>query len=40
MARAIRQIGLKIVIAAWRLTQRAAPPGWRRSRRSLTLRGR
>ncbi|WP_255558893.1 hypothetical protein [Horticoccus luteus] len=39
MAKAIRQIGLKLVIAALRLFERPALAGWRRSTRPVTLRG-
>jgi hypothetical protein len=40
MAQAIRQIGLKILVAILRLFTRPAPAGWRRSTRPTHLRGR
>jgi hypothetical protein len=40
MAKAIRQIGLKLVVGLLRLLGRPAAPGWQRSRRPVTLRGR
>jgi hypothetical protein len=39
MAQAIRQIGLKILVAFLRLFTRPAPAGWRRSTRPTHLRG-
>lgn len=40
MARAIRQIGLKIFVALLRVLVRPAPAGWRRSTRPNGLTGR
>lgn len=40
MVKAIRQAGLKLVLATLRLAVRPAPAGWRRSTRPPTLRGR
>lgn len=40
MVRAIRQIGLKILVACLRRATRPAPRGWRRSTRPVSLRGR
>jgi hypothetical protein len=39
MAHAIRQIGLKLVLALLRLTARPSARGWQRSRRRTDLRG-
>lgn len=39
MAHAIRQIGLKILVALLRVFTRPAPAGWRRSTRPTHLRG-
>lgn len=39
MARKIRRIGLKLVVLALCVFARAAPAGWRRSTRRVTLRG-
>ncbi len=39
MAQAIRQIGLKILVALLRLVGRDAPAGWQRSTRPTHLRG-
>lgn len=39
MAHAIRQIGLKILVAFLRAFTRPAPAGWRRSKRPTHLRG-
>jgi len=39
MAQAIRQIGLKILIALLRVCTRPAPAGWRPSTRPTHLRG-
>lgn len=39
MAQAIRQIGLKLLVALLRLCTRPAPRGWRRSTRPTHLRG-
>jgi hypothetical protein len=38
--RAIRQIGLKLFAALWRLRTRPAPDGWQPARRGNDLRGR
>jgi hypothetical protein len=40
MAQAIRQIGLKLVVALLRVFVRPAPRGWQPSTRPTTLRGR
>ena len=40
MAKAIRQIGLRLVVALTRLFTRRARPGWKASRRGVSLRGR
>ncbi len=40
MAQAIRQIGLKLIVALLRLFVRPAPTGWQPSRRPPTLDGR
>jgi hypothetical protein len=40
MARAIRQIGLKLFRLLLQLITRAPAPGWRRGTRPLTLDGR
>lgn len=40
MAQAIRQIGLKLVVALLQLCVRPARPGWSASRRPPTLDGR
>jgi hypothetical protein len=37
MAKAIRQIGLKLVASLLRVFERPAPAGWRRSARPLSL---
>lgn len=37
MAKAIRQIGLKLIVALLRLFVRPAPTGWTASRRSSEL---
>ena len=39
MARKIRQLGLKLIVLVLRVCVRAAPAGWRRSTRRVTLRG-
>lgn len=40
MAKAIRQIGLRIVVFLTKLCTRPARPGWHASRRGVSLRGR
>lgn len=40
MVKAIRRIGLKILVACLRIATRPAPPGWRHSTRPVSLRGR
>ncbi len=40
MAQAIRQIGLKLLVALLRLVSRPAPRGWQPSPRTPDLRGR
>jgi len=40
MAKAIRQIGLRITVALLRLWSRPSRAGWQRSRRPVTLAGR
>jgi hypothetical protein len=40
MARAIRQIGLKLIVILLRVFVRPAPAGWRRSARPPGLTGR
>ena len=40
MVKAIRQAGLKLVVALLRLLVRPAPAGWRRSARPAELTGR
>ena len=40
MVKAIRQAGLKITVGLLKLFVRPAQPGWRRSKRPATLRGR
>jgi hypothetical protein len=40
MAKAIRQLGLKIVVALLRILERPPTAGWKRSRRPPTLNGR
>lgn len=39
MAQAIRQIGLKLLVALLRVFTRPAPTGWNRSTRPTHLRG-
>ncbi len=40
MVKAIRQAGLKLVVVLLRWLGRPAAPGWRRSPRGTSLRGR
>jgi hypothetical protein len=40
MVKAIRQAGLKLATILLKGLVRPAPPGWRRSRRPVNLRGR
>lgn len=39
MTQALRQIGLKLLVALLRLLSRDAPAGWQRSTRPTHLRG-